>query len=79
MEDRNNKRADSHVAEFEGESDIREHGTQIDLTSVICHWLSQCGHPNTESPIDPLLISPAPRSLAERTTMATKAPQAMNL
>ena len=57
LEDRNPKRADSHVAEFGGESDIREPGTQFDSTNVSCHRLAQCGHPNTESPIDPPLIS----------------------
>ena len=43
-------------AKFGGKNDIRT-CTQFDLTDVTYHRLSQCEHPNTESPIGPLLIS----------------------
>ena len=53
--------------------------TRCDLTDVSCYRLFSLRPSNTERPIDPLLISPAPRSSAKRTTMATRAPQPTNL
>ena len=75
MEDRNTKRVDSHMQI----SAISDAGTQLDLTNVTCHRLSQCRHPNTKSLIDPLLISLCTSKAGRRTTMATKTPQAMDM